>query len=349
MANALSTQLSPSGFITGQIRRTDRNFLAWNLAALAVVLALCWISSTYYYYFFHGPLPADDNTLLSLARASDHRILVNYLEVKDHPLTPAGWTEVSTNNDVPYSRIPLFLMRVGDQWMLVMSKRADAGRDLMGSVYRVPKDVQSEVIPALERRNPQLHGRILPVLFNGEVAFKVSGYVGLALLVPAGLLVLFNVVRALSRTVSLDAARHPLVRRLKPFGDPMTIAAEIDREASDQSVRTVGTAVVTRSWVLRPMRFRLIVVRIEDIVWAYHQNTGGRHTAMLFTRDGKIRPVWLKKGTVDELLRLVAERAPWAFAGFDVQRLKTWSRGRQEVIAAADERRRSRPSMTRLS
>jgi hypothetical protein len=85
-----------------------------------------------------------------------------------------------------------------------------------------------------------------------------------------------------------------------------------------------------------------MVVRIDDIVWAYHQNTGGRHTAMLFTRDGRIRPVWLKNDTADELLRLVAQRAPWAFMGFDVQRMKTWSKRRQELIAAADERRKSR-------
>jgi hypothetical protein len=341
MANALSTHLSPSGFIAGQIRRTNRNFLAWNLVALAVLLALCWISSTYYYYFLYGPLPADDNTLLALARDSEHRILIDYLEVKDHPLVTAGWTEVSTNNDVAYSRIPFFMTRVGDKWMLVMSKRADAGRDLVGTVYRVPKDVQAQVIPALERRNPQLRGQFLLVLFNGEAAFKVGGYVGLALFGPLALLVLFNVVRGLMRAVLLDLARHPVVRRLKPFGDPMAVAAEIDCEVSGQFVRAIGAATVTGSWVLWPMWFRLMVIRIDEVVWAYHQNTGGRHTAMLFMRDGKIRSIWLKNDTAGELLKVVAQRVPWAFMGFDVQRWKAWRKGSQEVIAAADERRKS--------
>jgi hypothetical protein len=100
---------------------------------------------------------------------------------------------------------------------------------------------------------------------------------------------------------------------------------------------------------LWPTRFRLFVVRIDDIVWAYHQNTGGRHTAMLFTRDGKIRPVWLKKDTVDELLRTIARRVPWAFMGFDVQRLKAWQKRSQEIIAASDERRNARSPIARTS
>jgi hypothetical protein len=49
VTNTLSTQLAPGGYVAGQIRRTNRNFLTWNLSLLAVFLALCWISSTYFY------------------------------------------------------------------------------------------------------------------------------------------------------------------------------------------------------------------------------------------------------------------------------------------------------------
>jgi hypothetical protein len=349
VTNTLSTQLAPGGYVAGQIRRTNRTFLIWNLSLLALFLALCWVSSTYYYYFFRGPLPADDNALLAVARDSDRHVLVNYLRIKDHPLVPAGWTEIATSNDVPYSRIPYFMTRVGDQWMLVMSKNADPGRDLVGSVYRVPKDAQAQVIPALERQNPQMRGKFLPVLLNAEVAFNVSGYVGLALLVPLGFIAIFNVIRGLMRVTSLDAGRHPLLRRLRPFGDPMTVATDIDGEVSGGPALPLGAATVTSSWILWPTRFRLFVVRIDDIVWAYHQNTGGRHTAMLFTRDGKIRPVWLKKDTVDELLRTIARRVPWAFMGFDVQRLKAWQKRSQEIIAASDERRNARSPIARTS
>jgi hypothetical protein len=155
-----------------------------------------------------------------------------------------------------------------------------------------------------------------------------------------GLIAIFNVIRGLSRVTSLDAGRHPLVRKLKPFGDPLSVAADIDAEAAGGTAVRLGPATVTNSWVLWPTRFRLFVVRIEDVVWAYHQNTGGRHTAMLFTRDGKIRPVWLKRDTVDQLLAIVARRAPWAFMGFDVQRLKTWQKESRQIIAAADGQRK---------
>lgn len=241
---------------------------------------------------------------------------------------------------MPYSRIPYFMTRVGDQWMLVMSKSPGAGRDLVGSVYGVPKDVQADLIPAIERQNPQMRGKFLPVLFNAEVAFNVSGYVGLGLLVPLGLLAIFNVVRGLIRVTSLDGRRHPLVRGLRPFGDPMAAAAEIDGEVAGRPAIALGPATVTGSWILWPTRFRLIALRVEDIVWAYHQVTSGRHTAMLFTRDGKIRPIWLKKDGVDKLLRTVAERVPWAFSGFDTQRLKTWSKRPHEIITMADERQK---------
>jgi hypothetical protein len=194
-----------------------------------------------------------------------------------------------------------------------------------------------------------MRGKFLPVLFNAEVAFNVSGYVGLGLLVPLGLLAIFNVVRGLMRVTSLDAGRHPLVRKLRPFGDPMAAAAEIDGEVSGGSVLALGPATVTGSWILWPTRFRMIAVRIEDVVWAYHQVTSGRHTAMLFTRDGKIRPIWLKKDAVDELLRTVTGRVPWAFAGFDVKRLKTWSKRPHEIITMADERQKLWTPTTRSS
>jgi len=331
MADNPSDLDEPDGFIFAQVRRTNRNLLLWNVPALVALLAVAWVTRVYYYNFFCGPFPADDSTLLAAAREPGNGGLLAYVELRDRNLVPSGFTEVSTRDDKPYSSIPLFMTAVGDRMMLVQTRTQDDGRRLVGPLYRVPADVEHKVIGSIVEKHPEMRDRFLPVMLNASAAFTVIGYIGLAVGVPLALLCLFNVGKALLRTV--EPRRHPMAK------DADT-AAEIDREVAAGPVDRFGPVTVTRSWLLQAKTFGLRAVWLEDAVWVWHRSAGGRHVAVIRVRDGKTVYVGLlKRQLVPKVLRAVTDRVPWVLAGFDKRLDEQWRKRPADVIALADKRR----------
>jgi hypothetical protein len=333
-------------FVRSQVRRANRNLLIWNLMILAALAVLAWFTRVYYYNFFFGPFPADDGALLDYAREPGHGELLRYLDLGQRQLLPSGFVEVSTRNDQPYSRIPYFLTRVGgDRYLVVQAERADDGRHLVGPLYRVPDDVRREVIDRVVQRQPALRDHVLPVMFNNAAAFRVAGYIGLAVFVPLGLLSLVNLGRAAVRVVNPTA--HPAAR-------DQDRAEAIDEEVSAGPAERFGRATLTRSWVVWPTAFGMKAVRLKDAVWVYPVVVGGRHAVVLQLRNRKSAVVSLKAPAVQPLLKAILARVPWVLAGYDKQRYLTWRKRPDEVIAEAEERResyrqRGRPGTGRTS
>lgn len=115
---------------------------------------------------------------------------------------------------------------------------------------------------------------------------------------------------------------------------------------------TGGQVRVTPSWLYGFANNDLTLVRIDQVAWAY------KHTLTQYrngVKEGQfhtliVRPIYAPETSlevsarsteVEQLVRYIAQRAPWAWIGFDEQRKQMWATpdGRQKLVAAVMARR----------
>ena len=335
MHDPLASVSTSTGWIAGQVRRASRNSLIWNGVVLFLMALLIWFSGNYYYNFFFGPFPYDDSGILEAAENPGSGGLIAYIELKDHPLITTGAENVVSKNGKPLYATPYFMTPVGDKMMIVMSKDAGDGKQLVGPLSKV-RELEVGLIADLEARDPELRGKFLPVQLNNAAVFKMAGYLGLIAGVPIILLCLVNIGRAV--WAMQHPASHRIVRQLAKFGDPKDITAGIDRKMAAGPVARYGKSFLTSLWLLRPTIFGMITVQLADIVWMYHLKQT-ESFAVLCLRTGKTIGMPLRGEQVDQLLREVSERVPWALYGYDVDTLKKWRKRPADIVALSDEQR----------
>ena len=185
-----------NSYITTHVSRSSRNLLIWNGLFAAILLALAALCGKYYLNFFRGPLPVDDAYLLQAA-ANPGNGLIAYVEVKDPKLAPAGWKEESLSDDHIYETTPYFFLPVGDKLLLVKTHPERDGNRLIGPLQAIHVKTDMNVRDALIADAPELRDKLLPIMLNGAAAFTVAGYIGLAIFIPAMLLCVINLTRAL--------------------------------------------------------------------------------------------------------------------------------------------------------
>jgi len=336
--NDSSAAISDSpGWIFGQVRRACRNSLIWNGIALLLLALIAWFSSTYYYHFFLGPFPFDDAKLLEAAKNPEDGSLLGYIELKDRQLLPTGWEEISTSNGKAYSVVPYFMTPVGDQFMLVMAKSPQDGKNLIGPLYKTG-DRELGVISFLEKRRPDLRGKFLPVQVNGEAAFTVIGWIGLIVCLPIFSLCLFLFTR--SSVAMLQIGTHKIVRQLAKYGDPIDVTAAIDHEMRSGKAIPFGKSILAKNWLLRPTAFGVVAVQLADIVWMYHLKQS-ESFAVFCLRNGQSIAMPLGAAQVDKMLRELSRRLPWALYGYDSEMVALWRKNPEEIVALSDEKKKS--------
>jgi hypothetical protein len=323
-------------FIERQFKRVSRNLLIANGIVIGLIVLIGWISSTYYVGFFRGPLPVSEDDILAAARRSGSG-LIAYVEMADRELIPTGYLEESSKNGKVYSVIPYFFTPIGDKLLLVKTYSAADGKRLVGPLQYTSVKTDKDAYDAIVAQHPELNGQILPIMLNGAAAYNVAGYIGLALFLPLLLLCTYNVGKAFCGLTA--PLLHPVARALSRFGEPHDIAESIDNEISQGDCPTFGKALLTRSWLLRPTVFGMIICRPADIVWVYVSVINGDHIATLWLRNGKGMGVPLKKEATERLLAEIVARAPWVERGYDAEKMRRWKRQRTEFLAAVDQRR----------
>jgi hypothetical protein len=125
-----------------------------------------------------------------------------------------------------------------------------------------------------------------------------------------------------------------------PIARDREAADQIDEEVASGPADQFGPVTLTRSWLLRPTTFGLVRLRLEDAVWVYGVQVGGRNCAIMKRRDGKMTVVQVKAKLLPALLQSIMRRVPWALTGYDKERDVLWRKRPAEVIAMADARRR---------
>ncbi len=151
---------------------------------------------------------------------------------------------------------------------------------------------------------------------------------------------------------TLNAVRHfppdnPITIELSRFGEPETIADEVDAELLDHRDR-IGAIGITANWLIYPGLGTLSLVRLDEIVWVYkhvlHYRThGGRRMgdkwALIIWDKQKVGlTITDYEETVSEILQALAERVPWAVFGYSAEREAAWKSDPEELIGAVEKR-----------
>lgn len=334
-----------SSFVETIIRRSNRNLLMIGLVVLALLIGVEALSARYFINFFTGPSDISAESLLELE--DPESLQSYYVNVEGDESSDTGFqyvTEDESGNTVSIDNSYIRL-EIEDHDLLVKLSGEAPSRlpeAFTGALMPVPSDVQAEVINSLERRNSRIN--FLPYMLDAT-DFKSPGYLGLAIAAVILAFALWAITRALRH--GADITRHPIMRSLERFGDPKTVAQQIDMEV--QTAQKVGNVQLTRHWLLNAGNASLDATRIEDVVWIYkkvtqHRTngipTGKTYQALVWDRYGKCITFNGQEKVVNETLDAIARQSPWAFMGYDDQLEKAWNKDRQSVIGAVDQRRR---------
>jgi hypothetical protein len=162
-------------------------------------------------------------------------------------------------------------------------------------------------------------------------------------------LALVNIKRGIGRY--RDPSKHPSMRALALYGAPRANANAIDAEiaASKGGVKS-GGVVLTANWLLQQRYFALDAVPMSEVVWIYKHVTthyyyfipvGKSFAIIVHRKRGKDIRIEAKKKTVDDVLKSLIERAPWAIAGFnaDVRNALNGPQ-RADILRQMDEARK---------
>ena len=314
--------------------------MIWNGASLAILAIALWLSSDYLYWFLRGPLAASDAQLLAMIERGGNRSLIGYVESTRRKLEPTKWQEVTTLENQPGQKVEkvhseqrYFLLPVEDKRIMVLAKEAPTDSKLTGPLSPA-REIDRTVWSGIEKDDPRLAGKILPIVLHADAAFNVFGYILLPTLAIWGGIACWNLASALLRRVHFDL--HPLMRQFASYKSeaaPQDQATnQVDREVASGSAKRFGKVIVTDSWVLRPTMFGVQAVPLSSLVWAFLFSKGAENYVMMMTRDKRTTPLGLRSEDATGLLRALAQSQPQALYGYDKERHAQWLKDPQSVI-----------------
>jgi hypothetical protein len=333
-------------FVDDVVNRSNRNLLIISLLALVILIGAEVATFRYFYNFFRGPQPIDAETLLTIE--DPEALQQYYVTVEDMDAYDTGFQYVTENNGNESIDQSYLLLDLNERWLLTRVSGELADPDNLESTYTgglipISDEIQREVVDVIYEDEPDLEGIFLPYMLDAT-DFRTPGYLGLivaAVVLVLSLAGLFTTLRRMS-----NPASHPAVKSLSRFGDPNTVAQQIELEMASEHPQ-VGNLHFTRNWMVHKQSASMEAMRYRDVVWAYKRvtqlrtygiPTGKTFNIHIFDRFGKSITPSAKELQVDEALSGIAQRAPWAFIGYDGELEKAWKKQREQVISVIDQR-----------
>ncbi|RMG83461.1 MAG: hypothetical protein D6712_12965, partial [Chloroflexi bacterium] len=105
----------------------------------------------------------------------------------------------------------------------------------------------------------------------------------------------------------------------------------------------VGNIYLGQNWMYYQFGANFQVIKLSDLAWLYKkvikQRGVSTYHAFFYDKHGKNVSVSARQKNVDAMLEAVAQRAPWAIAGYTAEIEKAWKKDRAGFLAAVEERR----------
>lgn len=241
-----------------------------------------------------------------------------------------------------------FALAVGGRFLIVKTSSGPA-KVVEGHLAPMPAELDQRLFSTAEMR--ALRTRFYPYYLD-TASFRVAGYWGIAIGSVLLVLLLATAVPAWRRLK--DPSTHPAVARVAGWGDPISMAVEIEREHRHPWRRS-GTVSITDRFIVNSSFFTFDVLRLSELLWAYKKVTkksvnfvpvGKDFHAVLVCLGGSVE--W--KGNekeVEEALHHAAARAPWAVFGYSKELESQFRKSAAAFVAAIAARQRQYQAQAR--
>ena len=149
-----------------------------------------------------------------------------------------------------------------------MKSASKAPERVDGELIRLPSDVSSQLFSGVEGR--ELQNKCYPFYLESE-GFRYPGYwaIGIAWVFFG----LFWKFARPARERLQDINKHPVLKRVKCWGNPVGVSLNVQREISNSVLYKSGDILITNNYVVRTGFFTFNILRFHDLLWAYKKVT----------------------------------------------------------------------------
>ncbi len=332
-----------------QIQQFNKTLRLHNLIALALLLGLGAFQYRYLRNCLLGPQKIDSAQLLKVTDPSS--LERDYVTFTSPKALDTGYQKVSKRRSSETTTNKYAIALVGTQKALLVE--AQPNDDLKnptftGTLSTIDSSVQSNVVDSLQKEEPMLNGRLLPVILEtGD--YRTAAYVLVPLLIGGIALTSWNLYQAQIR--SADPRKHPVYKSLAKYGESDSLATEIDRELkTTHQVDTLksGMTYVTPHWVVHPQTYDLHMTQLDKLVWLYKKvtkhsvnfiPTGKSYELILHDNLGRQHTLKMPEHQLDDTIAQVNRHAPWAVVGFTDEIKAMWDKHRDDFYQLVAERK----------
>ena len=322
-----------------------RRVIAWGVS-LVCGLLVATSDRRYINNFVRGPFTLgaaeldtiDDveTTPRYYARVSGSRVIDTGL--REYSVKESANVQTSRTESGAY-----YALVVGDKFLIFKTGAgADVSSVVEGRLVPWPSELESRVFDSKEMQ--ALRSRFYPFYVqNGS--FRVVGIWAIVGILVFGLLLVWKGLPAWR--YAQDPSDHPLLSRMQPWGDPLAVAVEAERDFEAPRFKGGGWRVGDK-YLVQSTLFAFDVLRLQDLLWAYKKitkhsvnfiPTGKTYEAILACYGGTA-VIKGKEKQVEEILAFAQQRAPWAVLGYSAEIDTFFNKKTQEFAGAVEQRRR---------
>jgi len=154
----------------------------------------------------------------------------------------------------------------------------------------------------------------------------------------------YNILKVIRRIS--NPGLHPIYISInEKFGGSVEeIVSDINNEIINCS--TIGSTIITNSWVLHPFMFRLDIFNIHsEVVWIYHHHEIQHFNYIpfktnyvkIYTRHKDFYLISSNFEKAENIIQEISYRAPWLFAGYKPEIENLWASNPTKLIETVDE------------
>lgn len=339
-----------------QIGRSNRNFLISNLILLVLLILVAWSASRYYYNFFWGPFNISREELVSIDSPQSRQEY--FVVVQGDTVIDSGYSKVEqtinhfADKVQSQQTVGLYqLLFVNHRLLIVYTKGPSTEISYSGSLETIPSDLRTTLVKEIRSEDSVI---TLPYMLNAT-SFRNDGYLGLFILLPTVMIVLWNLRKVIRR--SIDHSVHPIYKSLERHGDARQIAGSIDNEFRAQlHLVELMKCSLTENWLIVPHFLTSEFVPLSQILWIFNEKIKhsidfipifSTYKAVVITYSGERIEIGSRESTVNKILSTIQERIPWVAFGFSERFNKLFRKDHRLLIAEVERQREESNAQTK--
>ena len=302
-------------------KRALRQTLTWFLLFSSGIIII-FSHSRYVRNFIEGPFPLQPD---QLARIADVDTTPNYfVSVVGEKVIDTEIQEITTttrNGVKEGSRVSAgyYAFLIGNRFLIVKSYEKPPTK-VSGELVSIPSDLAGQLFSGADGQ--QVRRQCYPFYLE-TAGFRYLGYFGI------GVAFLFGgLFWKFGRPAWIqwrDVSKHPVVKRLEQWDDPIGASVDIERELNNSVLYKSRGIIVTNKYLVRKRFFSFNVFRFDDLLWAYKKVTRRSVNFILYWKTYEGILIFYGGGEtfagnewkVNEVLTMAHNKAPWAVFGYN--------------------------------